>query len=228
MNRPPARPRLTEPANADVSATANFPFATKANSETAGASLIQRRIFDATEQLLQTKSLGDLTVADILPVAGVSRTTFYRYFTSKHMVVSARLKELQDELLGVMLPWSTRGKRPPGEALREAMTDVATVWSLHRPVLRASSESWHREPEIGEQWVAMINTFVADIAHQIDRERKAGVAPDGIDSTELARHLAWGSERMLYLAGFGICGPGLEKDVVESLVAVWTSVIYKT
>ncbi|HEX7823409.1 MAG TPA: TetR/AcrR family transcriptional regulator [Mycobacterium sp.] len=188
---------------------------------------VELGIFSATEALLQRKSIRDLTVADILAEADVSRTTFYKYFTSKAMVVSAMLQSCQAELIDVMRPWSTRGERPVEEALREAMDSVAKVWARHRPVLRAGSESWHSEPEVGQQWVAMMDYFTEDISRQISRERKAGVAPAGEDSKQIARLLAWGGERLFYLAGFGLCGPGSESDVVDSLVAAWVGVIYK-
>lgn len=226
MKRVTPRPRQASTASAPSDSQQGFPFAAK-EASTPLATAVQQEIFSATESLLQTKSLGDLTVADILTAADVSRTTFYRYFTSKHMVVSAMLTASQAELLDVMRPWSTRGDRPAEEALWEAMEAVAKVWGRHRPMLRAISESWHSEPEIGRQWVAVMDHFVNNISRQIDRERKAGMAPEGVDSRQLARHLAWGGERMLYLAGFGICGPEFEDEVVEPMVAIWVGAIYK-
>jgi AcrR family transcriptional regulator len=184
-------------------------------------------IFSATEGLLQHTPLGDLAVADILLEADVSRTSFYKYFTSKAMVVSAMLRTCQAELRDVMGPWSGRGGRPADQALREALDAVAKVWGRHRPVLRAGSESWHAEPEIGPQWIAMMDYFTESIGRQITRERKAGVAPDGVDSLQIARHLAWGGERLLYLAGFGMYGDGYESEVVDAMVAIWLGAIYK-
>jgi len=188
---------------------------------------VELGVFAATEALLQRMAIGELTVADILTEAKISRTTFYKYFTSKGMVVSAMLRACRVELLDVSRPWTKRGKRPPEDALHETISSVAKVWARHRPVLRASSESWHSESEIGQEWVAMMDDFVDDITRQINRERKSGVAPAGADSKQIAIHLAWGGERLFYLAGFGLCGPGLESDVVDTMVAVWLAAIYK-
>jgi hypothetical protein len=125
-----------------------------------------------------------------------------------------------------MQPWFARGDRPADKAVRDALAAVADVWERHRPVLRACSEHWHAEPEIGERWVAMLDGFTADIARQIDRERKAGAAPKGLDSHQLALHLTWGSERMFYLGGFGMCGPRMEHDAVDGIVATWLGAVY--
>lgn len=224
MKRVPPRPRQV-PAAAR-GRRRSYPFDSGA-TDPQSVSAVELGIFTATETLLQGKSIGELTVADILAEADVSRTTFYKYFTSKAMVVSAMLRNCQAELKGVMRPWSTRGSRPADEALREAMSAVAKVWGRHRPVLRAASESWHAEPEIGEQWMAMMDNFVEEISRRITRERKAGAAPAGEDSRQIALHLAWGGERLMYLAGFGLCGPGEEDAAVDAMVAVWLGAIYK-
>jgi TetR/AcrR family transcriptional regulator, ethionamide resistance regulator len=226
MKRVPPRPRQASATSATPGDPRSYPFAVKAESARP-TSNVELGVFSATESLLQHTPLGDLAVADILTEADVSRTTFYKYFTSKAMVVSAMLLACQAELRDVMRPWSTRGARPADEALREAMDAVAKVWGRHRPVLRAGSESWHSEPEIGQRWVAMMDYFIEDISRQITRERKAGLAPPGVDSLQIARHLAWGGERLLYLAGFGIYGKRYEGDVVDAMVAIWLGAIYK-
>ena len=191
-----------------------------------GRSLAEQAVFTATEQLLRSTSIGELSVAQVLKQADVSRTTFYRYFTSKHAVVSAMLEALQSELVDVMRPWTRRGDREPQAALTDALRAVAGVWADHRPILRASTENWHAEPEVGKPWVAMMDRFTADVAGQVRRERDAGAAPAGVDATDLARTLVWSSERMLYLAGFGMTGDGDEQGVVEALVAMWLGTIY--
>jgi AcrR family transcriptional regulator len=183
-------------------------------------------IFAATEELLAENSIADLPVALILERAGVSRTTFYRYYASKSQIVSALLTRVQAELVDVMQPWFNRGDRAPQDALDEAMRSVAEVWRAHRPVMRASTESWHSDREIGERWMAMMDRFTDDIARQIERERRRGSAPRGVDSRRLAQLLTWSSERMLYLGGFGLTGPGDELGTVETLVSMWMKTIY--
>jgi AcrR family transcriptional regulator len=208
-----------------AAAEGRLPFAGRAAAR-AESSPVEDAVFAATEALLQTTAFADLTVAQILTEAGISRTTFYRYFTSKHTVVSALLGRLQAELVDVMQAWFARGERPPEAAIADALGAVADVWARHRPVLRASTENWHAEPEIGEPWVAMMDRFTADIARQIDRERATGAAPAGVGSEAIARTLVWGSERMLYLAGFGLYGEGMEQESVPALVAMWQGTIY--
>lgn len=186
----------------------------------------ERAIFAAAEELLVDVSPAELTVADLLAKAGSSRTTFYRYFTSKYSVIAGMLQQLRGELAGVMAPWVERGERAPEPALRDALMAVADVWARHRSTLRAAGESWRAIEEIGAPWVAMMDRFTADVAAQIDRERAAGAAPPGPESAVVAQTLVWSSERMLHLGGLGKCGPGLERGAVEGLVVIWLGAIY--
>jgi len=219
MSRPRDRRQATAPS------TPTLPFARR-EEQAPERSPVEQSLFEATEKLLRDVSLNDLRVEDILSGAGVSRTTFYHYFKSKHAVVAAMLVDLQAELVDVMSPWFKREDAPPAAALREAISAVADVWSAHRPTFRASSECWHDVPEIGEPWAAMMARFSTDIARQIKRERKSGDAPAGVDADQLAVSLTWSSERVLYLAGWGMLGKGGERDAVDAVVAMWIGAIY--
>jgi AcrR family transcriptional regulator len=209
----------------ESSVPSTLPYAAKLGHRKEKGS-VEDAVFAATEELLLTYPIADVTVAQILERAGVSRTTFYHYFTSKLTVVSAMLDNLQTELVDVMRPWFGRGERDPEAALRESLVAVAGVWAKHRPVMRASTENWHAEPELGERWVAMMDRFIVDIAAQIDRERAAGAAPPGADSRQIATTLVWAGERLMYIAGWGMMGHNLERDAVDGMVATWMGAVY--
>ena len=58
-----------------------------------GNSDTEQAIFAATEELLEQVPLQDLSVAQIIERAGVSRATFYFYFSSKYAVVTGLLAQ---------------------------------------------------------------------------------------------------------------------------------------
>jgi AcrR family transcriptional regulator len=222
MARVPQRPRQ---APASIRGGSGFPFLSKPAVKSTSA--VEESVLSATEKLLEEMSFADLTVADILRAAGVSRTTFYRYFTSKEMVISTFLQAHYSDFVHLMQPWFGRGDREPVDVLREAMLGSAQTWARHRPIMRACSESWHTGQDVGQWYATLLAGFARDVGVQITRERETGCAPAGIDSDKLALGLVWGTERMYYLSSFGLFGPGLEYDVVEPVVAVWLGAIYK-
>src|ERR1700756_2079958 len=121
-----------------------------------GDSETERAIFAATEELLAVVPLQDLSVAQIISRAGVSRATFYFYFSSKYAVVTGLLAKIMDEIYDVMQPFVQRdGTEMAIGPLRDSLEAAAEVWSTHRAPLRAVMEHWHAVPELRELWLAV-------------------------------------------------------------------------
>jgi AcrR family transcriptional regulator len=193
-----------------------------------GTSDAEAAIFAATERLLADVPLHDISVADIIAEAQVSRGTFYFYFSSKFAVVNGLLSKVMDEIYDVVRPFVERERDEAAEAtLRRSLESAVEVWAAHRPALRATHEHWHAVPELGERWLSVLERFTDAVAAQIDRERAAGVAPQGPDSRQLAASLLWSTDRILYVAAIGADEdlPG-EKDVVDVLVRIWLGALY--
>ena len=172
--------------------------------------------------------LHDMTVADIIAEAGVSRATFYFYFSSKFAVLNALLVQVMEEIFQVAQPYLSRSEgEPPAEALRLGLEAATAVWSDHRAVLRATAQHWHAVPELQELWMTVFARFTEAFAAEIDRERAAGLAPEGPDSRQLAACLLHGTERCLYIAGLRV-DKNLpdEKEIVAPLLALWQGGIY--
>jgi AcrR family transcriptional regulator len=194
----------------------------------AGDSDTEQAIFDATERLLAEVPLHDLSVAQIIEEVGTSRATFYFYFSSKYAVVTGLLARVTDEIYEVMQPFVRRRSDAVAEQpLRESLEAAATVWGAHRASLRAVMEHWHAVPELETLWLGVVRRFASGLAIDIERERAAGLAPDGIDSRQLADALIWGTERCMYVAGLG-ADKNLpsESAIVEPLLALWLGTIY--
>ena len=193
-----------------------------------GDSDTEKAIFTATEDLLGKVPLQEVSVAQIIERAGVSRATFYFYFSSKYAVVTGLLASVMDEIYDVMQPFIRRDLSTPAEGpLRESLTAAAKVWSTHRASLRAVMEHWHAVPELQDLWLDVVGRFASGLAVDIDRERKAGLAPDGLDSRMLGSALIWGTERCFHVAGLGVDDdlPN-EQAIVEPLLALWLGTIY--
>jgi AcrR family transcriptional regulator len=193
-----------------------------------GSSVAETAIFDATEKLLAECSLRDLSVAQIIAEAGVSRATFYFYFGSKFSVAASLLARITDETFDLVQPYVSGDQTaPPDELLARSLQAAVDIWERHRPTLRATMEHWSTNEEIGRQWIAGVELFTAAAAGQIDRHRKAGLAPDGPDARSLAAALVWGSQACLYAAGLGVDDDlDGEQQAFEPLMTMWTRAIY--
>src|SRR5690348_8233194 len=119
-----------------------------------GSSVAETAIFDATEKLLAEYSLRDLSVAQIIGEAGVSRATFYFYFGSKFSVAASLLGRITDETFDLVQPYVSGDQTaPPDELLARSLQAAVDIWERHRPTLRATMEHWSTNDEIGRQWI---------------------------------------------------------------------------
>jgi AcrR family transcriptional regulator len=189
----------------------------------------REQIVLATERLLEDTPLAELNVARILAEAGVARTTFYVYFTSKYGPVAALLERVMNQIYDVMEAFTARsGEEGSGQpVLEKSLAGAVELFRDHRMVLRATVAHWHEVPELRTLWLAIIERFTDAFAAEIDRERAAGHAPPGLPSRELAAALCWGSERCMYVAGLGVDDdlPN-EDEAMRALQAFWRGAVY--
>jgi len=185
-----------------------------------GRSSAETDVLDATERLLEAHTIHDLTVAQILDEAGLSRASFYKYFASKHDVLIALLRRIFAAVPGMTADLAPGVPPPrPRARLRQAMP----LWAAHGAVNRAAVESMHVVPAVGEAWAEMLEVQVAALATAIRREREEGLAPDGPPAEALAAVLLDSVERTFYVASNGL-DPRLPEarraiDAIDALAA---------
>lgn len=193
-----------------------------------GGSHAEQVIFAAAELLLAKVPLGKLSVASIIDEAGISRGTFYHYFSSKYGPVVGLTNQVMNEILEVVGPYVDRAPdENPEAALRRSLSSAVRVWARHRHVIRAITVHWPEVPELRTLWLGSVERFTARIAAEIDRERAEGIAPPGPDSRQLAATLLWGTEHALYVAGLRADDDLPDEErILEPLVTMWVGTIY--
>jgi AcrR family transcriptional regulator len=87
----------------------------------------RERLYGAVVAVTTTKGYGETTVADLLEMAGVSRTTFYRYFATKEECFLATLDAILDAAVGVT---ASRIRRVEGSSEERAQRGLGTFVDL--------------------------------------------------------------------------------------------------
>jgi AcrR family transcriptional regulator len=184
-------------------------------------------IFDATERLLAEQPLHELSVAQIVKAAGVSRAIFYHYFSSKYEVVSTLMGEIFDRIFTETQPELAADWDDPGAALRSSLKTALDSWSAHRAVINAVLENQHAVPELASIWKASSGRFAAVLADQIRRERQAGRTAPGLPPEAIATMLVCGAERIFYVGTTGV-DPRLAKanQQLDAIVTIALAAIY--
>ena len=188
----------------------------------------EQAILAATERLLAETSLHELSVAQIISAAGISRATFYFYFGSKFAVLTALVDRAIGDIRSVSQQMLGRtGELPIEVAMRQRIQASARIWDANRAVFQATVENWNAIPELRTMWLSALGRLTKALATEIDRERALGRAPTGPDSHALAATLVWTTERCLYVSGLGLADTlDGEQSTVEALTRIWLGAMY--
>jgi AcrR family transcriptional regulator len=184
-------------------------------------------ILAATERLLRQRPLNELSVGDIIDAAGISRTSFYAYFSSKTSVIAECLRRVMDHVMVAVAPFASQSTADAETAIKVSLERWVEVCTVHGALLRAVSEEWPHDEQLRELWFAMLATVTAGTARVIRSARRGGQAPPGADPDALAACLMWGYERVLHVAlvgdARGLPGPEV---LVEPLAQMMVGGLY--
>jgi AcrR family transcriptional regulator len=188
-------------------------------------------ILDALERLLAKKSMAELDVEPIAVEAGITRSRFYFYYDSKHDALAALLRRLQG-VLGAAYnhpdSWFVGRLNTvrPRDSMRKTIDIVAKSWWPHRFVLRETSDLWAAPSTVSDAWLHAIDSAADRVAESIERERKLGVAPPGLDARLIAEGLIWQSERIFFRVYAEIPGSMSEEDAKTVGLELWMRTIF--
>jgi AcrR family transcriptional regulator len=138
------------------------------------------RILDATRRLLVTAGARKLSLSDVATLAGVSRPTIYRYFTSKEDLIDA-LGAQERRRFDAAMERAMTGVT--GVARLEAAVDVVVSFVADQPPGRQLDLDPGFALEQMAQALPMITKRLTAVVQQCARE-------DGIDAAVSARGLA--------------------------------------
>jgi TetR/AcrR family transcriptional regulator, ethionamide resistance regulator len=154
-----------------------------------------RSILDALEQLLVIRPYGAIRVEDVMQVAGMTRTAFYRYFPDLEAVLLAWLVELRAEFFEAANLWLLPDADPEG-AILPATTGLAEVWARHRRLLGAVADANTSGSRVQAAWHQLVEGFIGPVEQRL--EAIAAQRPAVLEyPAETARALVWMNERYL-------------------------------
>jgi AcrR family transcriptional regulator len=185
-------------------------------------------ILDATRRLLERRRFAELTVADILAEAAISRGSFYFYFEGKHDVLAELVRRAIAAGQQASTTWLDHEGEPDRRtATRWSIEAGARLWSDQAAVLRAVVENWRDDPKLAELWQSLMNAFTDSTAARIDADRASGaITHHDVDSRTLAAGLTWLGERLYYLAAIGVEPFEDREELIDVLTHFWLTTLY--
>jgi AcrR family transcriptional regulator len=186
----------------------------------------QDAILATAESLLADRTLADISIEDLARGAGISRPSFYSYFSSKDEVVIELLARVIEEVDRALAGLSGAPSADRADPWRKSISAFVEVFTKHEAVAATALSSRLHNPEIQALWTKSMQSWVDYTRKAIMSERRRGAAPDGIPAGELAVALNLMNERVLS-AAFAGEQPAIDRSsVVDVLLGIWMLSIY--
>jgi AcrR family transcriptional regulator len=100
---------------------------------------------------LWTHPFRDLTVAELMSLAGTSRSAFYQYFEDLHGLMEALLHAMKEDIFDVATPW-LQGEGDPLPLLEQSLEGLVRVCYQQGPILRAVSDAAPMDERLENAW----------------------------------------------------------------------------
>ncbi|MBF6556349.1 MAG: TetR/AcrR family transcriptional regulator [Acidimicrobiales bacterium] len=181
-------------------------------------------ILAAIEDLLQERSLADISVGDIASAAGVGRSGFYFYFANKGAAVTAMLGDMLAEMLAGATAFMHGGELS-SHSVRIAIHATWEAWRQHQGLILAMLDARGSDASVRELWDGWIERFVIEVGDAVLRRRRARQADDGLDERELLHVLMAANERTFERLSRTGADHAHADRAVEALVALWSQAI---
>jgi TetR/AcrR family transcriptional regulator, ethionamide resistance regulator len=183
-------------------------------------------ILETAERLLEERPLAEISVDDLAKGAGISRPTFYFYFSSKDAVLHSLLARVIADADAALLQLI---ENPPTDRRliwRTGITVFVVTCGAHRAVCAAAVAARPTDTASRDLWATSMQRWIDHITDVIEAERARGAAPVTLPARELSTALNLMNEAVM-VSSFGGHQPALPDDrVLDNLVHVWTTTIY--
>ncbi|SDM03813.1 TetR/AcrR family transcriptional regulator [Arthrobacter sp. ok362] len=186
----------------------------------------QDAILVTAEALLGERAFDDVSIEDLAGGAGISRPTFYFYFSSKDEVLLALLDRVITEVEHRVGDLPRDFESDPVGAWTRSIGMFVEVFVSHRGVSTAAIAARARNDEVRALWSKSMQSWVDFSSDVIRAEQARGAAPEGIDAHDLAVSLNLMNERLI-TAVLNQESPAIaESRALDVLSTIWIRSIY--
>ena len=184
-------------------------------------------ILQTAKRLFEERPIAEVSVDDLAKGAGLSRPTFYVYFSSKDAVLVALFERAIHE---ADIAFDKHNQSLPAtdryEMCRAGISVFFDTFARHRGVTRAAHEVRASHPEVRELLVKFMDKWIDSTTAIIEAGRAAGLAPTTLPARDLATALYLMNERALF-ASFTDEQPSIAQErLLDTLTHIWVTSIY--
>ena len=184
----------------------------------------ESEILNAAEQFLRESPLRDMTVDDIMSRTGLSRPSFYEYFRDRNQLIIKLAERVGRQNAAIVEKWLT--SKNPVEDLRPVTNETVELAVSQGHLLRALTDAANGDSQVETTYRQEMQAAINKTAQRIRDDAVSGVVKlDGIDAQHLATALILMNSAYI-IETLGRRPQADPKVVAETLIAIWTRVLY--
>jgi AcrR family transcriptional regulator len=183
----------------------------------------RQSILDAALKFLWTHPFRELTVGELMSLAGTGRSAFYQYFEDLHDVMESLLRGMEEDIFSVTAPWF-QGEGDPVALLEQSLENLVRVCYQQGPILRAVSDAAPMDERLEKAWAAFVRDFDDAVTRRIEQHQAAGLIKP-FDPRPVAMALNR-MDAYLMIHHFGRRPRGNRDSVLDAVLRVWISTLY--
>jgi AcrR family transcriptional regulator len=183
----------------------------------------RQRLLDALERQLHVHRFAEVSIADVADAAGLGRSAFYFYFSSKHDAVTQLLGDVFDEEIARVAE-ILYGPGDPRDNISDGLAFIVGSWRQRRTLLCAMLDARDGDAEarlIWEHWLERYEEFAAEYI-------STTTPLDAPQSRVLAHVLIAMNERVLERHVRAHDDRQSADELHEALVRVWQATLRRT
>ena len=189
--------------------------------------MLSRHFVGIVEQLVENgATYADLSVEAIITAGGISRSTFYVYFSDKGDLLVAMAQDVIGDLVATGSSWWDLPVDATKADLHKALRVPIDTYRKHRTILSTVVETAAYDPRVREQHQSLIDQVVAALTGYIADAQRGGAADPELDAERTARWLIWMIERGLYQQVGTADQDDVEREL-DALTEIISRVIYR-
>src|SRR5210317_2228931 len=183
----------------------------------------RQAILDAALKYLWAHPYRDLTVNELMAIAGSSRSAFYRYYEDLPAMMEHLLNEYKDKIMAATTAW-LKGEGDPISMLKDSLGNMVEVSYQYGPILRAVLDAAPMNEQLEKAWTHFAKDFDDAVTHQIEYQQKAGLIKP-FDARPVATALNRMDSEMVS-HHFGRSPRGSKTAVRDAIIRVWFATLY--
>lgn len=181
--------------------------------------VLARHFIGVVAPLLEAgEQYSDLSVERLITAVGVSRSTFYSYFSDKAALLAAMAEDVTIDLAEAGAPWFELGVPDSPDAVRDALRPLFVTYREHRQILRSITDAASYDPGIRELHSALVARATDGLTLHLQALGRAD-----LDADRTGQWLVWMLERGLYHLVADASGDESERQLEAVANLMWSA-----